>query len=365
MISTMRPTIYFNAIVGNPTEVSYVPNLLLGYKDPMNFSQRLANFLMTSAEYLTRFYGIYKYSNFYDTNFPPSKYPSLDEMRKNVSLVLINSHFSQGNPRPYVPAMIDVGGLHIKTKPSPLSDEIQNWLDTNPNGAIFFSLGTNLNSSDIPETKLNVLLSTFATLKQNVLWKFENSSIYKLLPKNVKIMNWLPQDDILAHPNVKAFISHGGLSSIMEAKYHGVPIVGLAICGDQMANLALLHQEGCAEYINYSELNSKNFDHILHRVLNNSSYTENVQKLSKLYRDRPLNAMDTAVYWVEYVIRHHGAPHLRTNAIHLNIFQLNSFDVIGFILIIIAVYLIILCWILKCLCKSCCSQPMSYDKKNL
>jgi glucuronosyltransferase len=58
-----------------------------------------------------------------------------------------------------------------------------------------------------------------------------------------------------------------------------------------------------------------------------------VKEISTLYRDRPLNARETAVYWVEYIIRHHGAPHIQYQAIHLNFLQRNSLDVVGFLLV--------------------------------
>jgi glucuronosyltransferase len=52
--------------------------------------------------------------------------------------------------------------------------------------------------------------------------------------------------------------------------------------------------------------------------------------------------MDTAIYWTEYVIRHRGAPHMRTAGADLPLYQYLLLDVIAVILttILIVVYVI-------------------------
>ena len=62
------------------------------------------------------------------------------------------------------------------------------------------------------------------------------------------------------------------------------------------------------------------------------SYTSIVKRLSALQKDRPQDAKALAIYWIEYVIKHNGAPHLHYPAADLNILQANSLDVIGFLL---------------------------------
>lgn len=36
-----------------------------------------------------------------------------DEVKKNVSLVFLNSHFPEGTIRPHLPALVEIGGIHI------------------------------------------------------------------------------------------------------------------------------------------------------------------------------------------------------------------------------------------------------------
>jgi glucuronosyltransferase len=62
-----------------------------------------------------------------------------------------------------------------------------------------------------------------------------------------------------------------------------------------------------------------------------SRYKSTVKKLADLFRDRPQNALETAVFWTEYVIRHRGAKHLHYPGAELNFFQKNSLDVVAFL----------------------------------
>lgn len=206
-------------------------------------------------------------------------------------------------------------------------------MDNATDGAIFFSLGSNVKSSEFSQEKVSVLLNKFGSLQQKVLWKFEAE--LPNLPNNVKIGKWLPQDDILAHPNIKLFISHCGKGGITEAKYHGVPILAIPIFGDQFSNAENILNEGWAISLPLRELDAQTFSNVLDQALFNATYANVAKHLSALTKDRPEHPLDRAAFWIEYVIRHNGAKHIRSPAIHLNLLQFYSIDVLAFILVVV------------------------------
>ncbi|KAG8251387.1 hypothetical protein J6590_080987 [Homalodisca vitripennis] len=46
------------------------------------------------------------------------------------------------------------------------------------------------------------------------------------------------------------------------------------------------------------------------------SYQENAKRVSSIVRDQPMSPADTVVFWVEYVLRHGGAPHLKPASVY-------------------------------------------------
>jgi len=86
--------------------------------------------------------------------------------------------------------------------------------------------------------------------------------------------------------------------------------------------------------------------------LNILRFTQNAKRMSTIFHDRPMSALDTAVYWVEYVIRHKGAHHLRSAAVDSTWYQYLLLDVILFIITIVLLLIYICYFITKCLMRS-------------
>ncbi|KAH8269649.1 hypothetical protein KR018_012619 [Drosophila ironensis] len=329
-VSTFGFANYLSQLFGIVSPWSYVPHLYMPYTDRMSLWDRVGNVAMSGIEDLLRRYSYYPehdailrkhFSNKLD------RVPTVKELENNISAILLNSYMPMTSPRPIAFNMIPVGGLHIQP-PKALPENLQKFLDGATHGAIYFSLGSQVRSADLPPEKLKIFLDVFGSLKQRILWKFEDETLANL-PANVKVQKWMPQGDILAHPKVKVFIAHGGLFGFQEAVHFGVPILGMPVYADQYTNINQAKQAGLALGLDYRKVTAEELRSSLLELLENPKYRDNMKQASKVFRDRPLGAMDTAMYWIDYVIEHRGAPHLVSVGVELPWYQFYLLDVIG------------------------------------
>lgn len=90
------------------------------------------------------------------------------------------------------------------------------------------------------------------------------------------------------------------------------------------------------------------------------SYKENALRLSKIHHDQPVKPLDRAVFWIEFVMRHKGAKHLRPAAHHLTWYQYHCLDVLAFLFTstAIAVFTVVKC------CLFCCRTCSRIAKRK-
>ncbi len=148
----------------------------------------------------------------------------LNELVKEVSAVLYTGHPLIDGVRPLVPNFQHIGLIHCRPA-KPLPTEFDEFMQKSmEHGVILVSFGTFAGGDGIPESVRLSMVDAFSKLEQNIIWKWDGSDM-KDLPPNVMLTKWVPQQDILAHPATKLFISHVGQSSVQESFYHGVPVV--------------------------------------------------------------------------------------------------------------------------------------------
>ncbi|XP_063241754.1 UDP-glucosyltransferase 2-like [Bacillus rossius redtenbacheri] len=351
-----------HARIGNPDHPAYVPSYFLPYTSRMNFWQRLTN---------TVYNVLIKAGNDFYGNRPTSAVmreffgedvPSVEELASNASLVLVNSHFSVTGPRPAVPAFVEVGGIQIQ-EPKKLPQDLEKFLDESEHGVVYFNMGTLVRVQSLPPEKLGALLEAFAALPERVLMKFTGEHLPGK-PANLLTSKWVPQIDVLSHPKTKLFISHGGLGGTQETVYAGVPVVGIPLFADQEGNINHLLELGMATKLNYEDITKESLVNAIRRVIDNSSYSESARRASAVFRDRPMSALDTAVYWVEYVARHRGAPHIRSAAADMPLHQYLLLDVAAVLLMVTCAAFCALNTLLRKLVSVCSATTTRKHKRQ-
>lgn len=325
---------------GNIDNPSYMPNSMIDYSDHMTFWERLYNtYLKVRTDYIF-FNGIIPEQEALLRHYFGPEPPPVYETEYNFSLLLSSNHWSAHYPTPLLPNMVELTGLHIQRERKPLPKDVQEFLDGAEHGVIYFSLGSNVKSSAMPQEKVQAFVDAFSELPQRILWKWEVEDLPGK-PKNVMVSKWLSQQDVLAHPNVKLFITQGGLQSFNEASYYGVPLVGIPFLGDQRYNVKKMETAGIGIKLDYNYVTKETVLKSVNTVLLDKGYKERMEYFSAVYREVADGSVEKAVWWLEYVLRHNGARFLRSASLDLTWTQLYLLDVLFVVeIIVLAVTLI-------------------------
>ncbi|XP_023937635.2 UDP-glucosyltransferase 2-like [Bicyclus anynana] len=235
--------------------------------------------------------------------------PSIHDLQKNIHMLFLNIHPIWDSNRPVPPNVIYLGGLHQKPH-NDLPEDLKSSLDASNNGVIYVSFGTNVDTTILHAEKLQIFVNVFSKLPYDVYWKWNDENLPKL-SKNIKVMKWFPQSDLLRHPKVKLFITQAGLQSTDEAIAGGVPVIGVPMMWDQWFNADKYVQLKIGLNLDINTLTETKLRNAIETVLDNKKYKENILKLRSVMRDHPESPLERAVWWTEYVLRNRGAEHLR------------------------------------------------------
>ncbi|XP_049742079.1 UDP-glucuronosyltransferase 2B31-like isoform X3 [Elephas maximus indicus] len=276
---------------------SYVPVVMSELPDRMTFMERVKNMIyVLYFDFWFQTFNEKKWNQFYSEIL--GRPTTLSETMGKAEIWLVRNYWDFQFPRPFLPHFHFVGGLHCKP--------------ANP----------------LPK----------------VLWRFDGKKPDTLGP-NTRLFKWIPQNDLLGHPKTKAFITHGGANGIYEAIYHGIPMVGIPLFADQPDNIAHMKVKGAAVSLDMDTMTNIDLLNAFKTVIYDPFYKENAMRLSAIHHDQPVKPLDLAAFWIEFVMRHKGAKHLRPAALSLTWYQYHSLDVIGFLLACVAIvsFLVIKC----------------------
>ncbi|KAF8068202.1 Ugt3a1 [Scenedesmus sp. PABB004] len=164
-------------------------------------------------------------------------------------LLLTNSNFATEPPRALPPSARYVGPI-LPEPARPLPARLADWLaGAGPGGAVLVSFGGTLQA---PLSASRTLAAAMAAMPGvRFVWRLSGEHQAALAPElaalpNVLVDAWLPQNDLLGAPGLRAFVSQGGYLSMAEAAYHGVPVLGMPFIVGQGELIRFAEDQGRA-----------------------------------------------------------------------------------------------------------------------
>ena len=304
-------------------------NVFLPSTDEMTFFQRLGN---------TLYYAIYLLkpewfnpSDVVGTFAPEKEHISNEELQARTELYLLDYDELAEHHLPLYPNMIPVGGLATRP-PRPLTGELKEFMDSAHDGAVIVSFGSVINW--IPREihdKMVAAFSRFPHLK--FVFKFGKET---RIDGNLMFVSWIPQNDLLGHPNTKIFITHCGHNAQYDALYNAVPIIALPINSDQPYNAMTMQAKGFGIKLDIVHITENDLISAIDKILNNPLYKENILNASVIFKSRPFTPAQRAAWWIDHVIKY-GGKHLRPPVAKLPYYQFLLLDVIVGMLLLFAI----------------------------
>ncbi|KOB77761.1 UDP-glycosyltransferase UGT44A2 [Operophtera brumata] len=321
---------------------AYVSQSGLPYGADPWFFERLKSFVLHHVANWVYYVGSQVTDHVYLYKYLGDDLPSLESIASNASLLFVNTHQSVfgGVARP--DNVIDVGGIHIRPLKI-LPTEIERFINEAEHGVIYVNLGSTVKDSTMPKEKVNELLAAFRKLPLRILWKWDGGHV-----------------DLPNHHNIKAFVSHAGVLSAIEAIDAGVPVIAIPLFGDQYGNAAALQDAGVATIVSYHDLKKAYLLDAVNEVLD-PLFQQRAKQVSRLWHDRPMSPLETAIYWTEYAARYQGAPNLQSKLPSIAWFQKSQIDVAAFVLLVLLILSYVSCKILSVLCCCCCRHDSQED----
>jgi len=306
---------------GIPSNPSFVPQLGSKLSNKMDFGQRLENTIVQAVLYYVTPI-LDKLANDLRDEFN-IKIDHTTSAR-SAGTYIVNTDWATEFPRPITPVTHVVGPI-LPDVAKPLPEALEAFMQTAENGVLVVSLGTLVEAVLTSET-VNTLADVFAQLPVQVLWKLSIAPPAKV-GANTRIERWIPQNDLLGHYKTKAFLTHGGMNSVQEAAYHGVPMLGFPHFADQFDNIIRMVAAGTCVEVYADNFNADNLKAKIIELLTNPIYEANAEKVSRRMKDRLRTPTQEAADWIEFALRNDNGQYLRVPTLDMPWVQAGNLDV--------------------------------------
>ncbi|XP_074662428.1 UDP-glucuronosyltransferase 2B20-like [Tubulanus polymorphus] len=338
--------------------LAILPSVTVGHystsTDKMGFFDRFAN-LILHYKFWSLSESAYNLKEFMGSFVPEKPYHSLTDLARKSQFWIIETEPILDHPRISLPHIHYVGGL-TAVPAEPLSGKLQEICDMATGGIVLVSFGTRV--SNLPQEHLFRFIEGLNRVnkKYTVIFKYGGSTKGMKISENMHIVNWMPQNDILGHPNTRLFVTHCGNNGRYEALYHGIPMLFCPFASDQTMHALELGLKGFGLRMDMKTLKSDELAKDIHELIENPRYKNAIQKSSDIFRDLP-SPREKAASVVEHVMKH-GADHWYMPASELYLYEIIMLD------IVLAIVFLVFCFSLVLICFAFVLYKICYQSKK-
>ncbi|KAL8588536.1 hypothetical protein ACOMHN_058435 [Nucella lapillus] len=298
------------------TPLPYFP-----YSDHMTFFQRVKNTVVFLKQCWT-------YKDAYGDavgRFAPEK-PDIpvDMLIARAEIWLVEMDHILDYPKPSLPNVKFIGGT-VKGPVGPLPKELKSFMDEAREGVVIVSFGSYV--LGVPTEISEKLFRVFQSLPMKVVFR---SNLPSPDPTKVMTSTWLPQNDLLGHPNTKVFVSHCGKNGQYEALYHAVPVVATPLFYDQPYNAERMRVKGLAKVLDLRTCTVDEIRTAILKVAHQPRYKQAITAASRLFRQQFHVPVEVAGRWLDHIMKYGGA-YMRSAGQDMTMHEFLIFDVIAFL----------------------------------
>lgn len=122
--------------------------------------------------------------------------------------------------------------------------------------------------------------------------------------ENVSIVTWISQLDVLEKADLA--ITHGGLGTLKECIYHGVPVIVTPVARDQPANAERVLKRGLGEVLDIHNFSIEELREKIQRVIASETIRNNVDNMKRIFREKETAAPGATL--IEKILAERNLP---------------------------------------------------------
>jgi MGT family glycosyltransferase len=103
------------------------------------------------------------------------------------------------------------------------------------------------------------------------------------IPANIVVRRYVPQLAVLEH-HADVFLTHGGMNSVMESCYFGVPMMVFALQPETQVTAGQVESKGFGVSLRPGDLTGSRLRELAEGVLGDDSYAENLKAIQQELR---------------------------------------------------------------------------------